>query len=608
MVGDRRQPLPSETRSQLERIVASPTFQASERRKALLRYLVEEALAGRADRLKGFAIAVAVFGRDESFDPQTDSIVRLEARRLRRDLDGYYVAAGSRDAVRISIPKGGYGPSFENRTDGEPSSNDSGDTITETLPPTTVKTAGGTATGHRWRRRAVAVLTGIVILVATAGAWLSNAPRHEASETAAIQPQEHGPAVIVLPFEALSTREDDRFLASGITHELITDLMRFDAFRLYSVPASFGHGADTDPVELGRDLGVDYVVKGSVRSGEGSVRVGAQVVHAKTARLLWSETYDRPMTPDKLLDVQEDVASHIATLLGQPYGVVHGDAADRLLEGDPPSMFSYACVLRAYEYRRTFSRELHAPTRACLQQSVIRDPRYPDAWALLGWLHLDAARFSWTPEGDASSEMEQAFATAKHAVDLKPKSVLALQALAAVTYYRGEYADAERIQRQAIALNPNDPEILAQLGWRLAVRGRWDEGLDYLGRAIDRTISPPGWYYMLFAIHDYVQGDFAEAAAAANRAKGMCCGIGWSLVAITQAALGNREEASKALAEMAAQSSLIARDPAAAYRMHHADEAIIERLVDGLRKAGWKQPDPQSSAMTPQPHRVSTTY
>jgi hypothetical protein len=71
----------------------------------------------------------------------------------------------------------------------------------------------------------------------------------------------------------------------------------------------------------------------------------------------------------------------------------------------------------------------------------------------------------------------------------------------------------------------------------------------------------------------------------------MCCGIGWSLVAITQAALGNRDEASKALEEMAAQSSLIARDPAAAYRMHHADEAIIERLVDGLRKAGWKQPD-----------------
>jgi TolB-like protein len=593
-VGDRRQPSPSETRRQLERIVTSPTFQASARRKALLRYLVEEALAGRADRLKGFAIAVAVFGRDETFDPQTDSIVRLEARRLRRDLDGYYVTAGSRDPVRISIPKGAYAPSFEDRTDGGSSSNVSGDTATGTLPPATAETAdraGDPATEHRWRRRAVAVLTGIVILVAAAGAWLWTEVRHDASETTAIQPQEHGPAVIVLPFEALSTREDDRFLASGITHELITDLMRFDAFRLYSVPASFGHGADSDPVELGRDLGVDYVVKGSVRSGEGSVRISAQLIHAKTARLLWSETYDRPMTPDKLLDLQEDVTSHIATLLGQPYGVVHGDAADRYLKDEPPSMLSYACVLRAYEYRRTFSRALYAPTRACLQQSVIRDPRYPEPWALLGWLHLDAARFSWTPEGDALSEMEQAFATAKHAVDLKPKSTLALQALAAVTYYRGEYADAERIQRQALALNPNDPEILAQLGWRLAVRGRWDEGLGYLGRAIDRTISPPGWYYTLFAVHDYVHGDFAEAAAAADRAKAMCCGIGWSLVAITQAALGNRDEASKALEEMAAQSSLIARDPAAAYRMHHADEAIIDRLVDGLRKAGWKQPD-----------------
>lgn len=78
----------------------------------MLTFLIEEALAGRADTLKGYAIGLAVFGRDENFDPQSDPIVRLEARRLRHDLDSYYIAEGARNPIRISIPKGQYAPKF----------------------------------------------------------------------------------------------------------------------------------------------------------------------------------------------------------------------------------------------------------------------------------------------------------------------------------------------------------------------------------------------------------------------------------------------------------------------------------------------------------------
>ena len=106
-------PPPAEIRAQLERILDSATFQASPRRRAFLRYLVEETLAGHADGLKGYSLGLAVFGRDGTFDPQSDPVVRLEARRLRRDLDSYYVDAGARDPVRITIPKGHYVPHFK---------------------------------------------------------------------------------------------------------------------------------------------------------------------------------------------------------------------------------------------------------------------------------------------------------------------------------------------------------------------------------------------------------------------------------------------------------------------------------------------------------------
>ena len=109
---------PETARAQLERIVASPAFAASAKRKAMLRFVVEETLAGRADRLKGYTIASAVFGRDETFDAQTDPVVRLEARRLRRDLDGYYASDGADDPLRITIPKGGYAVVFETRDSG----------------------------------------------------------------------------------------------------------------------------------------------------------------------------------------------------------------------------------------------------------------------------------------------------------------------------------------------------------------------------------------------------------------------------------------------------------------------------------------------------------
>ncbi|MGH6916533.1 MAG: hypothetical protein ACREJ0_02410, partial [Geminicoccaceae bacterium] len=99
----------------LERILASPGFDASARNRRFLEHIVEETLAGRADRLKGLSIAIDVFGRDATIDPQHDPVVRIEAAKLRRSLERYYLVAGQDDPIRIDIPKGTYVPTFEPR-------------------------------------------------------------------------------------------------------------------------------------------------------------------------------------------------------------------------------------------------------------------------------------------------------------------------------------------------------------------------------------------------------------------------------------------------------------------------------------------------------------
>jgi len=99
-------------RAELNRILDSPHFDASERNRAFLAHVVEDALAGRTDRIKAYTITTEVFGRDSTFDPQLDSIVRIEAGRLRRSLEHYYLTDGRESRLRIDIPRGGYAPVF----------------------------------------------------------------------------------------------------------------------------------------------------------------------------------------------------------------------------------------------------------------------------------------------------------------------------------------------------------------------------------------------------------------------------------------------------------------------------------------------------------------
>ena len=167
------------------------------------------------------------------------------------------------------------------------------------------------------------------------------------------------------------------------------------------------------------------------------------------------------------------------------------------------------------------------PPLDCLKQTVVRDPDYADAWAMLGWLHLDAVRMDIAPEAERPAEMAAAFEAASHAVALEPESPRALAALSAITFYQGDYAAAEDLQREVLALNPYDPDTLAQLGWRLAVRGN-REGLDYLEQAIARSANPPGWYFQLIAVYAYLDGDYARALEAAEKSATVGSPVGLS--------------------------------------------------------------------------------
>lgn len=563
---------PGEIRAALDRVLSSPHFLASARRRAFLGYIVEETLFGRADRLKGFSIAVAVFGRNETFDPQTDPVVRLEAGRLRRDLDSYYVGAGADDLVRISVPKGSYVPKFVRTKDESRERSDrevEAPAITATdedHPPDSKALQIGS---KRFRRLTLAAAIGFVAIAAASGGWLL----YQWSSNAKSTDIAREPAIVVMPFAVSSAGEDARYFAQGLSQELINNLFRFPGFRLYAFPTAENEKLRGDAT---------YVVNGNVQANTDEIRVLTQVTNAKTGQVIWSRTYTNPSEPQALIKAQSNVASEIATAVGQPYGIVTSDLRRSI--PSVSSMQSYVCVLRAYAFRRNFAREDFASTLQCLEKAVQRDPAYSDAWAMLGWLHVDAGRLGYAGDINRQAEYEKAFQATSRAATLQPENPLALKALAAANYYLGRHDESDRIARQAVALNPNDPEILAQLGWRLAARGHFDEGIPLLKRAIARTLNPPGWYYNLVAIDLYLKGDYREMLDVAKMSAPDASGFSLLLLAVANAELGNAKETRAALKELS-QHEPVARDPAAYIRRHGGTERIVDAMMTGLQKA-----------------------
>jgi adenylate cyclase len=574
--GDRLPPSAEAVKQALERILASPDFVASDRLRSFLRFVVEERLAGRGDRLKAYPIALEVFGRDASFDPQIDPVVRMEAGRLRRRLERYYLGAGQDDPVRIDVPKGGYAPIFSCHPDQKPA------------PAAPASLAGGRRPRRwqgPWLAASVLTLAG-VILVATLASRMERPTGEGESERPA--PQERGPAIIVLPFENLSGGEAEEVFAQGLTEELISNLMNFGELRLYSAYGSFLEQPSADPVELSERLGVGYVVTGGVRRGPDRVRLIAHLIEAQTGQHLWSETYDRALTPENLFAVQEQLAADLANQLAQPYGIINKVTANSFRRQRPETLFAYDCVLQTFDYRRTQGREKHAASRACLEEAVRRDPGYAEAWAVLADNYLDEFRYGYGPRPHDPAALDQALSTARHAVGLDPDSVLGLIALAAAHFYRREFAELQEVNTRLLALNPTNPHVLGQVGWRTARAGDWERGIALVRQSIDRSIKAPWGYHMAIALDHYRRGDYQAALVEAEPIEGADIATAAVVLAAIHGQLGNKDEARRALDRARALDPTSVQDPRGWLRRAiELPEDLIEQLMAGLVKAGW---------------------
>jgi TolB-like protein len=251
------EPTPEEVRAQLERLLASETLATAARLRRFLRFIVERTLDGEGQQLKEYAVGIEVFERDERYDPRIDSIVRVEAGRLRARLHEYYSQAGIDDAVIVRIPRGGYVPVFERRPlppISSPASNGSG-----AQPPVSNSRA-------QWQWTAVAALATSTMLLIVMTWW----PRTESAGKM---------RVAVLPFAHYSTDPADALLAARITDGVTSELVRSASLDVVSRTSTLQFANVRRPLkEVAESLNANIVVEGSVLTEGDRVRVQARVV------------------------------------------------------------------------------------------------------------------------------------------------------------------------------------------------------------------------------------------------------------------------------------------------------------------------------------------
>ena len=586
-------------RTTVDHILASSNFSASERNRRFLRYIVDETLDGRADRIKGYSVGVAVFDRDTSFDPQLDPIVRIEASRLRRSLDYYYVAGGKDDEICITIPKGSYVPVFTAKdATSQPADTSSMSSPGQTLDAA-VQTDAPAGSTHQIqypsprpdRMRLWLGVFGTALLAALLVPgllWRMGALPWLITGTETARP--HGPAVVVTLLQESDAEAMRLHLGPGLTREIIAALTRYRDLYVFGADTSLTATGENRAEVLAQRLSADYVLSGTISTTPDRIRLLVSLIDGRTGRHLWSHPFESPFVPAQIVDTRAEIAQRVVDSLARPYGVIYEDKLAALTTKSPERFSSYECLLLFYaDWRRTGSSAGPA-TRDCLERATAEDPAYADAWAALALVYADIARFGVPSDPLPFDPLERALELAQRAVTLSPDAPLGYQALHLAFWLRRDVEQSFAAARAGLARAPNNPELLADLGGRLCLRGEFAEGLPLLTEAFFRNPGQSSFYRLGFFVADYMGGRYQDALDEALKIDLPENRFTQIARATAYAQLGRSEEAAAAIRLLLKADPGYGERVVADLQARNVAPEIIRALVEGLRKAGLDIP------------------
>lgn len=390
-----------------------------------------------------------------------------------------------------------------------------------------------------------------------------------------------GPSIAVLPFVNMSGDPAQDYFSDGLTENIITGLSACPRLFVIARNSTFTYkGQSVKIQQVAHELGVQYVVEGSVQKEKDRVRITAQLINAATGHHMWAEKYDRELKD--IFNLQDEITLKLMTAL--EIKLTEGEQARLRLRG-PHNLDAYMKGLKALEYIRRQNKEDSILARQVVKEAIALAPDNPNLYVLLAETHLQDVWFGSAESpiisfAQATNNLNKAFALDQNNSD-------AHLILGELYLLKGQHKKAIAAEERAVALNPNGADAYCQLAFILHLSGRSEEAIDIFKKAIRLNPIPPSYYFHMFGWAYRAVGRFEEAIDAFRKAldrepNNFFAHMG--LVA-TYINIGLEEEAKKEAKEVYRLDPKFTLEN---FPKAHINREYVEDLMDSFRKAGLK--------------------
>jgi adenylate cyclase len=290
------------------------------------------------------------------------------------------------------------------------------------------------------------------------------------------------PSIAVLPFQNMSGDQEQEYFADGMVEDIITGLSRSRSLFVIARNSTFTYkGKAVDIKQVGRELGVRYVLEGSVRRAGNRIRIAGQLIEASTGSHIWADRFDAELAD--IFDLQDRITSSV---VGAIYPSIRSAEIERSRRKRPQDLNAYDYAMRAMPHVWALEKDESAKALKLLDEAIALDPKYPLALSLAGWCHAQRSVYNWADDIAASQKL--ALALAERAAELSGDDALILAVLGAVHTFVRNYGTARILLERAIALDPSAAWAWSRLGWLENYTDRPAQALENFERAL--RLSP----------------------------------------------------------------------------------------------------------------------
>jgi len=441
-------------------------------------------------------------------------------------------------------------------------------------------------TERKWLKVAIAATAVMVLGVVILAIWnfyLRPSPMEVTSEEKMAFPLPDKPSIAVLPFANISGDPGEDYFSDGITEEIITGLSKVPRLFVIARNSTFTYkGKPVKVQQVAEDLGVQYVLEGSVRKAKDRVRITAQLIDAMTGKHLWAEKYDRDLKD--IFALQDEIMMKVIAAL--QVKLTEGEQA-LIVAGGTNNFEAYAKFLQGLEYFKRLNKEGNLLARKMAEEAIALDPNYPRGYRLLASTHWIDVRLGISKSPKQS--LAKAAELYQKVIAMDPSEAIAHAFLGWVYTLMRQHEKGIAEAEKGVALNPNATDAQAFFGFILHFSGRHKEAIEAIKKAIRLNPFPPNWYFMQLGYAYCHVGRYEEAIAALKKALRVSpdnlpahirLAAAYSLSGYEQEA---RAEAAEVL-RINPKFSLKRFVKTIPYKNPH-DRAL---LIDALRKAGLK--------------------